>query len=216
MRSRTGRRCTRRPGRYGTSRRPPAPPRTAIGHAQRRPGQLGVVVDAHGEPEHAPRMQIQHRREYSLPSSVGISVRSPHHATSGAGGGVKSRRSSRAPCAPICPAWSYRADSACAEPPNPARPSASRRCSRSPASPVAQVRGDPRRPVGPVVLGEQVGDRRRPRRPPFPTRRPIPVAPLVKPRLRHPQRPARHRYGTPCSALWAAINAARLTAPSLP
>ena len=84
------------------------------------------------------------------------------------------------------------------------------------ADPVAQllqVRGDPRRPVRAVVLGEQVVDLRDQHRPVFASKRAITASPLVEPGLRHTQRTA---CGTPCSALWDTINAATLTAPSLP
>ncbi len=60
-----------------------------------------------------------------------------------------------------------------------------------PPTRLPQLVGDPRRPVGAPVPGEQINDRRREGPPVGPPQGHIPVAPLVEPCLRHPQRPAR-------------------------
>src|SRR6185312_6760775 len=57
---------------------------------------------------------------------------------------------------------------------------------------IPQIGGDPRRTVGLLALVKQVPDGGRQRFSPLPTRRAVASAPLIKPRLRHPQRPARH------------------------
>ena len=46
---------------------------------------------AEGELDAPPGMQVQHRREVENPFIGGISVRSPHHRTSGRSGWLKSR-----------------------------------------------------------------------------------------------------------------------------
>src|SRR5262249_41015403 len=131
----------------------------------------------------------------SLPSSVGISVPSPYHLQLivAAGKSRLTRSGARHRPLPgrVVPLrlffWRRR----------PARPAhqAGGGVLAPPPARLAQVGGDPRRPVLALMLGKQPGDLGFE---PIPAPRPGPwlaAGPLVEPGPGHPQRPAGHRGG---------------------